>query len=346
MPDTGVMMEREDMWRAVEQRDRTMDGRFVYAVKSTRVYCRPGCPSRRPDRQRVEFFDTPEAAARAGYRACKRCRPDQTDDFAARVSGWIEQHEAASLENLAAEFGMSASHLQRRFKQSTGMTPKEYAAARRAGALKQQLKNGAGVTAAIYEAGFGSGSRVYEGASRLLGMTPAAYAKGAAGERIRYGITETALGPVMLACTDRGVCAVRFEASEPELRSEFPGASIERDQEGLRRELDVVQALATGHPATKLPLDLQGTAFQLKIWQHLRTIPRGRTETYAEVARAVGQPNAVRAVANACAANPAALAVPCHRVVRSDGEAGGYRWGTERKQALLASEGRRKVASV
>ncbi len=341
MPDTGVMIAREDMWRAVAQRDRTMDGRFVYAVKSTRVYCRPGCPSRRPSPDRVEFFPTPDAAAQAGYRACKRCRPDQADDFAARVSGWMEQHDEASLEILSAAFGMSGSHLQRRFKQATGLTPKEYSAARRAGTLKQHLKNGTGVTAAIYEAGFGSGSRVYEGASRLLGMTPAAYARGAAGERIRYGITETPLGPVMLARTGRGVCAVRFDASEPELRREFPGASIERDDRGLERELDAVRALAEGHPGARLPLDLQGTAFQLKIWEHLRTIPRGRTETYMEVARAIGRPAAVRAVANACAANPAALAVPCHRVVRSDGEAGGYRWGMERKRALLASEGRR-----
>jgi AraC family transcriptional regulator of adaptative response/methylated-DNA-[protein]-cysteine methyltransferase len=340
-----------EFWEAVLHRDRRFQHLFVYAVRSTGVYCRPTCASRRPRREQVSFFAGPEAAERAGFRACRRCRPRETtfrDPQAAvaqRVCRYIDAHieEPVNLGVLAREAGLSAFHLQRTFKRVLGVSPLQYARVRRLLNLKSRLKSGDDVTSAMYAAGYGSSSRLYEHAAGQLGMTPGTYRSGGAGAEIRYAIASSSVGRVLVAASERGICAVRLGDSEhelvAELRREFPLSSAREDTSALREVVQRVVACVNGSDAhPDIALDIRGTAFQAKVWETLRRIPRGETRSYAQIAEAMKQPRAVRAVARAIASNPVAVIVPCHRVVRSDGSLGGYRWGIERKKQLLASE--------
>jgi AraC family transcriptional regulator of adaptative response/methylated-DNA-[protein]-cysteine methyltransferase len=341
----------ERFWRAVQTRDISCDGLFYYGVRTTGVYCRPSCASRQPKRENVQFFALPEAARQAGFRACLRCRPDETevnDPQAELVQGLcrlIEQHleEPPNFAALSEQVRLSQFHLQRLFKKLMGITPRQYAEARRADRFKTRVKSGQNVTEAMYDAGYGSSSRLYEKASAQLGMTPATYRKGGKGMKINYTIADSPLGLLLVAATDKGICSVTLgdkrEGLADDLRAEFPQAEISADTEQLQAQVKTLLAHLSGqepHPA--LPLDVQGTAFQKRVWEELRRIPYGQTASYGEVARRIGQPTATRAVARACATNPAALVTPCHRVVRENGELGGYRWGVERKRQLLERE--------
>jgi AraC family transcriptional regulator of adaptative response/methylated-DNA-[protein]-cysteine methyltransferase len=341
-----TVIDEQVWWEAVLTKDAGMDGAFYYAVTTTGVYCRPSCPSRLPRRANVLFFRNADAAEQAGYRACRRCRP-RADLLAPikRIGRYIAEHagERPTLEDLAARAGLSPSHLQRKFKAAFGLSPYEYAEACRTRSLKAELRQGASVTSAIYDAGYGSSSRVYERSDESLGMTPSAYREGGKGARIDFATAQSALGRVLVAATGRGVCAIRFGDDDAELeaglRTEFPAAEVRRNQGAVRRWLDaLLHHLRGPEVPLELPLDIRATAFQKKVWDHLRTIPAGRTESYGEVAAVIGEPRAVRAVARACATNPVAVAIPCHRVVRSDGAFGGYRWGEKRKRALLEHE--------
>jgi AraC family transcriptional regulator of adaptative response/methylated-DNA-[protein]-cysteine methyltransferase len=344
--------EREiTRWRAVLERDRSADGMFVYAVNSTGVYCRPSCPSRRPHREHVSFFDEAGDAKRAGFRACRRCAPDA----AAAVDPWIEKIRRAtvylanveghpSLARLAARIGGSPYHLQRNFKRIVGVSPREYADACRLKAVKRGLKSAGDVTGAMLDAGYGSSSRFYERAATKLGMSPTTYRKGGAGAHIRFAIVDSPLGRLLVAATDRGVCCVAMgdsdQALERALRREFPAAAIDAEAGALCTWTSAIVAHLEGkRPRLDLPVDVQATAFQWQVWQALAAIPYGETRTYKDIARAIGRPTAARAVARACATNPVALAIPCHRVVpASGGTTGGYRWGSGRKKALLTRE--------
>jgi AraC family transcriptional regulator of adaptative response/methylated-DNA-[protein]-cysteine methyltransferase len=341
-----------EAWAAVVGRDRQFDGRFVYAVRSTGVYCRPSCPSRRPTASNVVFFDDAAGAERAGFRACKRCRPRANGAPAGaaaavrEAAAFIDAHadERITLAALARRTGVSPFHLQRVFRRELGVTPREYQQARRLDRLRAQLRRGETVSRATYDAGFGSPSRVYEQAARL-GMTPAAYRRGGQGIRIRFAIVPSPLGQLLVASTASGVCTVSLGDTETELerrlRAEFPRAIVERDDDGSLAELAgrVVAHIRGDGPAHDFPLDVRGTAFQQQVWRALLAIPYGETRSYAEVAAAIGQPTATRAVARACATNPVAVVIPCHRVVRSDGGLGGYAGGVERKERLLEIEG-------
>ncbi len=339
----------DDRWRAVEGRDRAWDGAFVYAVSSTGVFCRPSCPSRRPRRERVRFFGGAGEAERAGFRACRRCAPAAeaapARAMAERARRWIEAHaeERITLAALAEAVGAGPSHLQRTFTREIGMSPREYAAACRAARVKALLRDGADVTTALYHAGYGSGSRLYEQADARLGMTPGAYRRGGEGMRIAYDVVACSLGRVLVAATERGICTVSLGDSEEALAAglaaEYPAARVERDGAAVGSWVEAVLAsLDGGPPEGTVPLDVGGTEFERRVWDALRTIPPGETRTYGEVARSIGRPTAVRAVAAACAGNPVALVVPCHRVVRANGGLGGYRWGPARKRALLDRE--------
>lgn len=337
-------------WDAVAVRDRRMDGVFLYAVRTTGVYCKPSCPSRRPRSENVVFFRTQEAARRAGFRACKRCKPDRTStanpntDLVEKVCRYIDAHPdgPATLEVLSRNIGLSPFHLQRTFKALTGITPRAYADSRRLEALKAGLRDGHSVTRSLYDAGYGSSSRLYEGASSKLGMTPARYGKRGSGVSIRYAIAKTPIGRMLLAATSRGICSVQFgesvETLESELRREYPLAEIARSDKALASSVRAIQGRIRGEDRKTLPLDIQATAFQRLVWEQLREIPYGGTRSYGEVAKRIGRPKAARAVARACATNPVAIAIPCHRVVRENGDPGGYRWGLRRKQNLLALE--------
>jgi AraC family transcriptional regulator, regulatory protein of adaptative response / methylated-DNA-[protein]-cysteine methyltransferase len=336
-------------WRAVQTRDRAADGTFVYAVASTGVYCRPSCASRRPRRDRVCFFEAASEAERSGYRACKRCRPQETP-----VDPWVEKVQRAcrhlarvdghpSLAALAAKVGGSAYHLQRNFKRLVGLTPRQYAEACRMGRVKRRLRGGSAVTAAVVDAGYGSSSRFYERAAPKLGMSPATYRRGGAGMTIRYTIVDSPLGRLLVAATERGVCAVEMGRSDAELEQalarEYPAGTILRDDTHHLAWTRELLARSSGLPArVDLPLDVQATSFQWQVWQALAAIPRGRTRSYSEVAASIDRPTAARAVARACASNPVALAIPCHRAVGSAGRLAGYRWGVARKQDLIARE--------
>ena len=338
-------------WSAVTDRDETAAGRFVYAVRSTGVFCRPGCASRRPRRENVTFYRLPEAARAAGFRACRRCRPESVESTDERVMlvrracRLIAQADETppGLAELGRALGASPFHLQRLMRQFLGLSPKEYADAVRIRRFRDDLKAGEDIAGATFGAGFGSSSRVYERAAKELGMTPGRFRRGGSGERIAYASADTPLGRVLAATTARGVCFVALGDDagrlSADLAAEFPGAELEADAPGLAGVLaQVVDYLEGRLPHPDLPLDLRGTAFQRRVWQELQKIPPGDTASYGEVARRIGQPVAVRAVARACATNPAALVVPCHRVVRGDGTPSGYRWGPERKTALLAAE--------
>lgn len=343
-----------ERWARVEARDRSADGLFFYAVTSTGVFCRPSCPSRRPRRDRVRFFDTPAAATEAGFRPCRRCHP--TDPASAplaqairRVASYLDSHadESISLTRLGAMARVSPSHFQRQFKRALGVSPREYQAACRAQRFRQELRAGRDVAGAIYEAGYGSPSRVYEAGPTGRGLSPRVYRRGGEGERIGYAIVACAFGCLLVAGTEKGICAVKLgdrdTTLERDLHAEFPAATLARDAVVRREWIEAVVNRMTGaDTSADLPLDVRGTAFQWRVWRALERIPRGRTRSYSDVARAIGRPEAVRAVARACATNPVAIVVPCHRVVAKDGGLGGYRWGVERKQRLLDEERKRK----
>jgi AraC family transcriptional regulator of adaptative response/methylated-DNA-[protein]-cysteine methyltransferase len=333
--------------QALAQRDAAFDGVFYYGVLTTGVYCRPSCAARAPREENVRFFVNSENAERAGFRPCKRCRPNETrpqDELVKRACEIIETAESAvSLNELGAQLGVSAAHLQRAFKRVLGLSPRAYAAARRVAECKTEMRNGRSVTDALYEAGYGSSSRLYEKAKDNFGMTPAAYRRGGLGMTITYTVAPCALGQVLVAATKRGVCAVTLgdaaETLTENLRGEFPRAAISEATDGLGHWLDaVLRHLEDKQQSLELPLDVQATAFQARVWAELRRIPYGATATYSEIAARLGQPAATRAVARACATNPAALVTPCHRVIGANGALSGYRWGLERKRALLDKE--------
>ncbi|HQV29111.1 MAG TPA: methylated-DNA--[protein]-cysteine S-methyltransferase [Thermoflexales bacterium] len=352
-------MNEQTQWQAVLDRDARQDGAFVYAVKTTGVYCRPSCASRQPRRENVLFYSSPAEAAAAAYRACKRCRPDQptqtAPEFVAQARALLDAEGGLPLSELGARLGVSPFHLQRAFSKTVGLSPAQYARAARMKKVKTELRGGATVTDAVYAAGYGAPSRLYETAGRL-GMTPAAYGKGGRGERIAHAVAPSALGLVLVAATAAGICAVSFGESEDGLvaglRSEFPAAEIAvaaepAEREGLLACARAIAAHIAGAPTdlARFPIDLHGTVFQTQVWRALRDIPRGQTRTYAQVAVAIGRPGAARAVAQACGANHAAVIVPCHRVVAAGGALGGYKWGAARKQRILANESARIATS-
>ena len=344
----------EQLWQAVVSKDARFDGQFVFAVSSTGVYCRPSCPSRRAHRERVRFFDLPEAAEQAGFRACLRCQPqrarvlDPQMELVQRVCSLLNSSdsETVKLAELASHAGVSVFHLQRTFKRVMGISPRQYLAARRFGNFKALVRKGDSVTTALYESGFNSSSRLYEYASEELGMTPATYSRGGRGVNINYTTVASSMGRLLVAMTERGVCAVRMGDTDAELekdlREEFPHAEIKRDDSALREQVQkILSHLDNNEPRLDLPLDIRATAFQRQVWDKLRAIPYGQTVSYGDVAKALGKPGAVRAVGRACATNPVALVIPCHRVVREDQSLGGYRWGLDRKKKLLAREQKR-----
>jgi AraC family transcriptional regulator of adaptative response/methylated-DNA-[protein]-cysteine methyltransferase len=351
---TPVTIDPDAAWAAVMGRDGQRDGTFVYAVTTTGVYCRPSCPSRRPHRHNVQFFEAPTAAERAGFRACQRCRPrDEAAPTAAmieKVRTYIEENLDARimLSRLAQHVGVSTFHLQRTFKRETGLSPAQYAAARRAERFRQELKQGANVTRATYDAGYSSSSRLYAVSNSQLGMTPSAYRRGGRGMHIRYATADTAFGRLLVAATERGVCFVELGdddvALEAGLSAEYPLATREQVPAELREWMSAVLATLDGGGGSPrgtgagVPLDVKATDFKWRVWRALQEIPYGETRSYAEVAAAIGAPKAVRAVANACATNNAALVIPCHRVIGSNGTLTGYRWGVDRKRRLLDHE--------
>ena len=341
----------EILWRAAIERDASYDGSFVFGVRTTGIYCRPSCPAQRPRRENVVFFDLPGAAEQAGFRPCKRCRPqehtgcDPHVELARRVCGLIDANlgNPLTLAEIGARLYVSPHHLQHVFKRVVGVTPRRYAEARRFARIKARLKGGESVSRALFEAGYGSSSRLYESSSETFGMTPATYRKGGRGMRIGYTLAECSLGLMLVGATEKGVCAVYLGDSEAGLesglRAEYPTAEIRRDDVALGHPLSVLLRHLDGEePHVDLPLEVRATAFQRRVWDELGSIPCGETRTYGEIARSLGQPTAARAVARACATNPVSIAIPCHRVVRSDGQLGGYRWGLERKQALQRGE--------
>jgi AraC family transcriptional regulator of adaptative response/methylated-DNA-[protein]-cysteine methyltransferase len=353
------------LWRAVLSRDRGADDRFVFAVRSTGIYCRPSCPSRRPRRAQVVFYPAPRAAEHEGFRACRRCRPNMakpSDPHANAVAKVCRQIEAsltersAAAENhtlklsvLAASAGISAHQLERAFQRLLGITPRQYADAQRMQRLKNQLRKGDDVTTALYDAGFGSSSRLYERAPQQLGMTPATYRRGGKGMQISYTVVASPLGRLLVAATQRGISALYLGEDdaklEAELAKEYPHAEIRRNRNGLQEWVRALLAHLRGkEPNLELPTDVQATAFQRRVWEELRRIPYGTTRTYAQIARAIGKPSAIRAVARACATNPVSILVPCHRVVREDGNLAGYRWGLHRKKSLQERERRLHAA--
>jgi AraC family transcriptional regulator of adaptative response/methylated-DNA-[protein]-cysteine methyltransferase len=347
---TATTTAADARWAAVAARDARADGSFVYAVRTTGVYCRPSCPARAARPANVSFHATPADAERAGFRACKRCRPDQPPGAsrqAATIAALCRFIEASdqvpTLADLARRARLSRFHLHRQFKAATGVTPRAYAQAQRARRVRAELRARRTVTEAIYGAGFGSNGRFYASSSRLLGMTPTAFRAGGADEEIRFAIGECALGALLVAATDKGVCAIFLgddaEELAHELERRFPRARLIGGDARFERLVATVAGMVERpRAAVALPLDIRGTAFQQRVWQALRDIPAGATATYADVARAIGAPAATRAVGAACGANPVAIAIPCHRVVRSDGDLSGYRWGLDRKRALLARE--------
>ena len=337
-------------WAAVQSRDRGADGVFYYSVRTTGVYCRPSCAARPALRANVAFHASCADAERAGFRACLRCKPDQPPlserqaRLVAEACRLIDAlDEAPDFDAIAQAVGMSRFHFQRVFKLHAGVTPKAYAAARRAARVRETLGQGGSVTEALYAAGFNSSSRFYAGSEAMLGMAPASFKKGGAGEEIRFAVGACSLGAILVAATGRGICAVLM-GDDPELlvrdlQDRFPQARLIGADAGFERTVaQVVGLVEAPRIGLDLPLDVRGTAFQQRVWAALRAIPAGETVSYTELAQRIGSPAAVRAVAGACAANPVAVAIPCHRVVRNDGGLSGYRWGIERKAQLIARE--------
>ena len=339
-----------ERWRAVQQRDRSADGTFLYGVRTTGVYCRPSCGARLPQRANVTFHASCAAAEAAGFRACKRCRPNEPDltsrrsAAVARACRLIEQAEQSpDLATMAAAAGLSRFHFQRVFKEITGVTPQAYASAQRAGRVRTELRRGAPVTEAIYAAGFGSSSRFYAGAEKELGMAPSVFRAGGRGTAIQFAVGECSLGSILVAASGRGVCAILLggdpDALARDLQDRFPHAELRAGGEDFELWVaKVVGFVDAPRVGLDLPLDIRGTAFQRRVWQALQAVAPGQTVTYSELAAKIGAPSSARAVASACAANALAVAIPCHRVVRADGSLSGYRWGVERKRALLDRE--------
>lgn len=349
-------IEDDVFWRAVLNRDAQFDGVFFYGVRSTRIFCRPTCPSKKPKREGVAFFETATQAIENGFRACKRCRPQNENsvsvDLVQRACAIIEnESESVSLEILGQKLGVSAGHLQRTFKNATGVSPKEYASAKRLESLKNGLHQGNRVLDSMNDAGYGSSRGLYEQSAPHLGMTPATYKKGGIGATIRFDVAQCWLGFLLVASTEKGVCSVTLGDSpdelEADLRHEFPHATIQHDETHLRDALAHALRVLDGHePSAQLPLDVQATSFQWRVWQVLQSLKRGETLSYAQLAQKIGQPTASRAVARACATNPVALIIPCHRIIGSSGALSGYRWGIERKKKLLEREATNRASKV
>jgi AraC family transcriptional regulator of adaptative response/methylated-DNA-[protein]-cysteine methyltransferase len=328
---------KDRRWQAVLDRDSSLDGAFVFGVSSTGIFCRPSCPAKRPRRENVSFFDHALEAEQAGYRACLRCRPKAVDGnppsaLVRAMCRYIEQHieDRLTLALLAKEFRRSSFHLQRTFKAVLGVSPKAYMDACRLRQVKQNLQAGHSVTTALYAAGYGSSSRLYERTATQLGMTPEKYRRGAVAAVVRYTIARSPLGRMLIAATEKGICSIKFADNDDQLQQglmrEFPFATRRRDDDAMAEwRVNLTRLMEGGEAHPSLPLDIRATAFQRKVWEALQRIPRGETRSYSAVARA-------------CATNPVAVAIPCHRVVREDGELGGYRWGIERKEQLLAME--------
>jgi AraC family transcriptional regulator of adaptative response/methylated-DNA-[protein]-cysteine methyltransferase len=344
-------LREEAFWQAIEKRDAAFDGLFWYGVLTTGIYCRPSCPSRQPKRENVAFFALPDAARRTGLRACQRCRPDEISfrdpqaELVRSICQLIDENveERPDLTFLSRQLKVSPYHLQRLFKKLMGISPHQYGKARRAEIFKAGVKEGQSVVEAMFDAGYGSSSRLYEKAAAQLGMTPATYGKGGSGMTISYTVVGCHLGWLLVAATIRGICSVMLgdekEQLTVELHHEFPRAEIGQDDDHLRTQVKTLLDFLAGQaPHSALPLDVQGTAFQMRVWEELRRIPRGRTISYSELADRIGKPKASRAVSKACATNPVAIITPCHRVVRKSGELGGYRWGIERKRRILSGE--------
>ena len=354
-PMEEAPMNEAMAWESVLHRDVSADDRFFYGVTTTGIYCRPSCPSRRPKRDNVAFFSSVEAAEHAGFRACQRCRPNRAKSAhpaVERARDYIDNHiadlgdERITLELLGEESGLSPYHLQRKFKELLGLTPAQYIRARKSERLKGELKRGETVSRATFGAGYGSSSRVYGDSDKRLGMTPATYRRGGAGAHIDYVIATTSLGTLLVAATDRGVCAVTLgddaKTLEAALEREYPAAIRKRvatPSSSLGVWVgEIVEAVDSDRVRLDIPFDIQASAFQWKVWHELQKIPFGETRSYGEIAEAIGAPKAVRAVASACANNRVAVVIPCHRVVRQSGALGGYRWGLERKRLLLEKE--------
>ncbi len=343
----------DTQWRSIVARDRAADGRFVFAVTTTGIFCRPSCPARRARREHVRFFETPVAAVRAGFRACRRCDPESVEPrHVAIVTTACRLLDEPTdgpprLEALARAAGLSASHFHRVFKATTGLTPREYAAGARGRRVRQLLVSSPTITDAMYSAGFGSGGRFYAASDALLGMTASEYRAGGARVAMQVAVRPCSLGHVLVAMSQKGVCAILL-GEDParlmrEVADQFPRATLTRDDAAFRAAVARVVALVDGQATSvALPLDVRGTAFERRVWRALVRIPAGETASYGEVARRIGAPGSARAVARACAANVLAVAIPCHRVVRQDGAVAGYRWGVARKQTLLAREQRRR----
>ena len=339
----------ERYWRATMSRDARADGTFVLAVRSTHIYCRPSCPARRPLRRNVIFFRTGVEAEQQGFRPCRRCRPNEVAgpvalvERASRELAKCGEDEGMRFAALAGRLNTTPGTLRRAFQQVTGLRPRDVAAAMRLARFKKMLRDGKGIAEALYETGYGSTSRVYENSNAQLGMTPATYRKGGKNMKIGYAIAKSSLGKILVGATERGISAVYLGDADAklqeELRNEYPQAEISAAGDSFKRWVkEIVQRVEGNPPRLELPLDLQATAFQRRVWQELQRIPRGSTRTYTQVARALGNPKAVRAVARACATNPVSIVVPCHRVIRGDGSLAGYRWGLSRKEQLLAQE--------
>jgi AraC family transcriptional regulator of adaptative response/methylated-DNA-[protein]-cysteine methyltransferase len=342
--DTVARLDADTAWAAFMRRDRSWDGRVLGAVRTTGIYCKPSCPAKRPKRENVEFFATSEAASAAGYRACLRCKPNEVGrdrEAVDRAVKLIERaEEAPSLNDLAEAVGYAPHHFQRLFKRDLGVSPAEYARALRNKRAQKHLKESGRVTDAIYDAGYSAPSRFYADAKERMGMTPSAWRDGGRGETIRWTTFESPLGPMFIAVTSKGICRLTFDDSEASLHRLFPNATITRDDGGMR---DVVEGAMTAierpSAAPELPIDVAGTAFQEAVWRELRKIPLGETRSYAQIAAAIGQPKAVRAVGTANGDNHVSVLIPCHRVIRSDGTLGGYGGGLPNKKKLLAAEG-------
>ena len=347
---TELAIEDQEMcWQVALSKDTSMDGVFFVAVRTTGIYCRPSCRSKQPKRENVTFFATADEAEAAGYRACKRCKPreaisDARPDLVQQACAYLETEDAdVSLTPVAERLGVKVEYLRRLFKRTLGVPPREYAASLRTTRLKHGLRGGVSVTQAMYDAGYPSSNRLYESVDSQLGMTPATYRRGGRGMAISYQIAECSLGKLLVAATERGICAVRLgdtdEHLEASLRSEFPFALTSRRNGPASEWVEEVIRFLDGRQARlDMPMDIQGTAFQIRVWRALQAIAYGQTKSYSQVAADIGMPKAVRAVANACATNPVPLVIPCHRVIRSNGELGGYGQGVERKVALLEME--------
>lgn len=341
-------MKTEIFWQAVLANDARFNGAFVYGVSSTKIYCKPSCSARAPKRENVRFFPSIEMAEADGFRACRRCRPQSEAanpqiEIVLRACAFLEGEEKVSLEDLGAQLNVSPTHLQKIFKEIIGVSPKKFSELKRLAKFKSEIKRGSDVTGAMYDAGFGSSSRLYENVAEKLGMTPKNYARGGAGLQIYFAVTDCELGKLLVARTAKGVCAVAFgddgNALVENLRKEYPKAEIAENSANLKQFIEAILANLAGTSKTlDLPLDLQATAFQMRVWEILRKIPYGETVSYQVVAEKLGNKKAVRAVAAACAANRAALVIPCHRVVRRSGDLSGYRWGVERKKRILEKE--------